>query len=75
MIKSEKGLVDISGDNGDVIIEWVHLFSMMIENQPEIVIETCLAFENEMLNTSLNPLVVSIVHAIVDTIKGDFDNE
>lgn len=75
MIKSENGYVNVKGDYTDLMIEWVHLYSNMIEHHPELVAETCLAYESELCNADINPIFRTVVHEIVQTIKGELDNE
>ena len=75
MIKSEKGQIVIEGRNIDLIVEWVLLYKKMIEHHPEMVAETCIAFEHELLNANINSLEATIVSSIVQTVKGAHDDE
>ena len=74
MIISDKGHIQIEGRNIDLIMEWVILYSQMIKNHPEIVAETCIAYENELLNGDINALEAAIVNPIVLTVKENLKN-
>ena len=69
MIISDKGHIQIEGRRIDLITEWALLYSQMIENHPEIVAETCIAYEHELLNGDINALEAAIVKSIVLTVK------
>ena len=75
MIISDKDNIYLKGSTHDLTKEWAHLYRGMIENYPEVVAETQIAFGNELLNANINPLIRTIVHELVRAIKGDLDHE
>lgn len=75
MIKSDKGHISIEGRNIDLIVEWAILYKEMIKNHPVMVAETCIAYEQELLDADINPLEAAFVQSIVQTVKGAYDDE
>ena len=68
MTKSEQGLLDIKGNKGDLILEFMHLYETMIVEAPEIVTAVIVNYEQE-LATAVASTNAEIMHAADAVVK------
>lgn len=77
MIKSEQGIVQVSGSPDSILFECTHLIKRLIEKNPSLITSVLAVYADELENAldNANPYACAVITDLAKQIKKDLEDK
>ena len=75
MIKSAQGTVEIDGMQGEILLDFAHIYSQLIEIVPEIVAATVLHYGDKLQGAGIDKQALAVAEMLLSHIIEDDEDD